>query len=185
MPAGARRLTSLDAMTLVAAAAAGFALLRATWAGFWPSHGYSWPSGGMSARAYLDAAARQAIGAGPPVVLCLTLGYFAVRLRGARPPLRRLARQPGTAACLAVLPAIALMVAAYVVVNAVPGRVLEFWYAMLLLTYLAGPAVLGVWFTRGVAGRLRAPREWIERLGVAIGACWVVLTLGSLYSLRR
>ena len=78
-----------------------------------------------------------------------------------------------------------MLSAAYVVVNAIPGRVLEFWYAMLLLSYLTGPAVAGAWVTMGISGRWRAPRDWIEALGLAIGVCWVALTLLALYSLRR
>lgn len=187
MPHYPRRFTSLDGMALVAAVAAGFALLRITWSGFWPTNGYSWPSAGVpaTARAYIDAATRQALGAGPPMAICLTFGYFAVRLRGARPPLRRLARQPGTVACLAAIPCLVMLSAAYVVVNAIPGRILAFWYAILVLTYLIGPAVAGAWFTLGVSGRLQAPRDWIEGLGAAIGGCWIVLTLLALYSLRR
>jgi hypothetical protein len=187
MPSSPRQVTSLDVMLLVASAAAGFSLVRVTWPGFWPSYGYSWPSWDFtsSTRAYVDSGARQAIGAGPPVLLCLTFGYLAVRLRGNRPPLRRLARQVGTAACLATLPPLAMMSVAYAVVNAVPGRVLEFWYAMLLLSYLIGPAVAGAWVVLALSGRLRAPRDWVEGLGSLIGACWVALTLLALYSLRR
>jgi hypothetical protein len=187
MPSNPRRFTILEALVLVAAASLGFATLRWTWAGFWPTYGYDWPNAGPSStvRAYADAAARQAIGSGPAVLLCITLAFFAVRLRGEGPPLRRLARRPGTAACLAALPPVAMLAGAYIVVNAVPGRVLEFWYAMLLLAYLPGPAVAGTWLTMAISGRWHASRDWVEGLGLLIGACWIALTLLALYSLRR
>jgi hypothetical protein len=187
MPSSPRRFTLMDAMALVAATSLGFAILRWTWPGFWPTYGYSWPLDVPSGtvRAYVEAAARQALGAGPPVVLCLTLAFFLVRLRGDGPPLRRLARQSGTAACLATLPAFLIVSAAYAVLNVIPGRVLESWYALLLLSYLAGPAVAGVWGTMAASGRWRGPRDWVEGWGVALGACWIGLTLLALYSLRR
>jgi hypothetical protein len=187
MPSSPRRFALLDAMVLVAAASLGFATLRWTWPGFWSTYGYSWPSGApwSAVRAYADSAARQAIGAGPAVLLCLTLAFFVVRLRGEDAPLRRFARRPGTAACLAALPPLGMLAVAYLVVNAIPGRVLESWYAMILLAYLPGPAVAGTWLTMAISGRCRAPRDWIEGLGLVIGVCWIALTLLALYSLRR
>ena len=56
---------------------------------------------------------------------------------------------------------------------------------MLLLAHLPGPAVAGAWITMVVSGRWRRSRDWVEGLGMAIGACWIALTLAALYSLRR
>ena len=66
MATDSRRLTALDGMALVAAVATGFALLRVTWAGFWPTRLRLAARGERPALAYIEAAARQAVGAGPP-----------------------------------------------------------------------------------------------------------------------
>jgi hypothetical protein len=185
MPHAQRGPTLLDAMLLVGAIATGFGLLGQTWPGFWPSHGYSWPGQGSSLQAYIGSAARQAIGAGPPVLSTLTFGIVAVGLRRTKPRLRRIRRQPGLAACFATLPAFIMLTAGYVLVNATPGRSMDFWYAMVLLSYLAGPAVAGAWITLALHGRWRSSTSWVDGLGVAVGVCWITLTILALYSLRR
>jgi hypothetical protein len=181
-----RNATLADLIILVGATAVGLALLRLTWPGYWPTNGYSWPSpGGGTARIYVDSAIRNGLGAAPPLLLAWTAGFLAIRLRGPRPRWRQLARRPGTAAAIASMLAVLLMLAMFAVVNITPGRSLEFWYAFLLLSYLAGPSVIGAWATLAATGLGRREADWIERLGVSLGIGWIALTVAALYSFRR
>ena len=41
------------------------------------------------------------------------------------------------------------------------------------------------WVKMALSGRWRNRLDWVEGLGLAIGGCWIVLTLLALYSLRR
>jgi hypothetical protein len=181
-----RNATLADLIILVGATAVGLALLRWTWPGYWPTNGYSWPSlGGGTARIYVDSALRYGLGVAPPLLLAWSAGFLAIRFREPRPRWRQLARHPGTAAAIASMLAVLLMLAMFAVVNAVPGRLLEFWYAFLLLSYLAGPSVIGAWATLAATGLIRRGAGWIERLGIGLGISWIALTVAALYSFRR
>jgi hypothetical protein len=81
--------------------------------------------------------------------------------------------------------AVLLMVVMFTVVNATPGRSLQLWYAFLLLSYMAGPSVIGAWVTLVATGLVRRGTDWIERLGVSLGIGWIALTVAALYSFKR
>lgn len=106
-----RPFSVADGLVLVAAAAAGLALVRG-----WGSP--RWCSPWILAAGQTVGPARRALQAAEvavswtiPFAMALTVALVAVRLRAPRPPLRRLARQPGPAACLAALGAIAARLA--------------------------------------------------------------------------
>jgi hypothetical protein len=181
-----RNATLADLIILVGATAVGLALLRWTWPGYWPTNGYSWPSpGGGTARTFIDSALRHVLGAAPPLLLAWMAGFLAIRLRGPRPRWRQLARRPGTAAAIASMLAVLLILAMFAGVNGTPGRSLEFWYTFLLLSYLAGPSVIGAWATLASTGLIWRGAGWIERLGIGLGIGWIALTVAALYSFKR
>src|SRR5262245_18876219 len=101
-----RRFTIADGLILVAATAAGLAIIKdgvlgvampRTLAGFLRRP----PGGWWSKKLLVRGAGALAMVA--PCVVAWTLAYMIIRLRGPRPPMRRLARQPGFAVGIAAL----------------------------------------------------------------------------------
>ncbi len=89
-----RRLTILDMTMLVAATAMGLTVLRAFWNSGWFFRQYA-PGSEIS---FLAQCGNQACF---PFLASWTVCFLILRLRQPRPSLRRLARQPGMAACSA------------------------------------------------------------------------------------
>jgi hypothetical protein len=195
MPTAARRTFSLlDAMVLIAATAIGLGGLRG-WVELGAELGESvatiaHPEAGWSPWGW---AIYQGYGLLGEVLLpfCCswTLALLALRLRGPRPRLRRLARQPGAMACysaaVGLIPAL-IGVLGWVLIwgprsgagfdSQVWERLLE--PAFLVVPPLAGSAVLGSWATLLLGGRWRAERSWIDRAGRCLGVYWIgVITL--------
>jgi len=158
-----RPFTIADAMILVAAAAIGLALARATIDhAFWMSSGptkYAGPISGF--------------------LVALTMAYIPIRLRRPRPALRRLMRQPGVTACSAVL-----------IVMAVDGGVWILYclkHAYSLVQYLPNywrgnsehiaPAVMAVWLGMLLSRTCRPEPGWIDRVWRAIGFAWLLYLL--------
>lgn len=121
--------------------------------------------------------------------LLLPLGFalVVVRLRRPRPSLRRLAHQPGFAACFA-----ALLVAFVSIIGSLfsmaeravlgdgylPPSPEIFIYSLLydLLAYpypAPGAAVTAVWGVMLAGSMCRREPGWIDRAGRAVGACWL------------
>jgi hypothetical protein len=155
-----RPFTIADAMILVAAVAIGLATARGTMDyPFWHRLGptkHAAPITGF--------------------LLVMTLAIVPIRLRRPRPSFRRLMRQPGMAACAAVL-----------LVMGVDGGiwVLYCWkHAYPLVQYLPNfwqvnsgriaPAVAAVWLGMFLSRRCRVEPGWIDRLGRAIGFGWLL-----------
>jgi hypothetical protein len=126
-----------------------------------------------------------------------------LRLRSPRPPLRRLARQPGFAASLAgtsiiVLGALAVGLLALVRVSrrgAVGIRALldtdfpipvtdALWWVTVVLHFgaVVGPAIIGAWLLLAISGRRRPARGWIDPLGRVLGILWIVLFVVNCYA---
>lgn len=167
-----RRFTIADGMILVAASAVGLLILREDMPGFLEE--LRTPGAGLGttpARLLLWVV-------GPPSGLFVAWapGLIAVRLRSPRPRGRRLVRQPGLVAAVALLVAI------------VPGLLwcLSLWSyrpgfrdrfnfheRWVLVTEWADAAVAGSWLALIVAGRWRAEASWIDRLGRISGGYWV------------
>ena len=117
-----------------------------------------------------------------PILLGWTFAFFVIRLRGPRPPFRRLARQPGVSATFAATAMVAVW-SAFIGVQSLLGKSGE---ALDVLTFSPigiGPAVLGAWIALYLGRSGRPERGWIDRAGVAIGALWVILMLGVFRSI--
>jgi hypothetical protein len=127
--------------------------------------------------------ARHALNAAAPVGFGLAVVGFARVLREPRPRRRRLFRQPGVAACAAIAAALAagaVNTAVWVV------RWLEFheeWLsprASMFFT-LAGrhvsDCVLGAWAFLALGGLWSPGRNWVNRLGWALGVLALVNTV--------
>jgi hypothetical protein len=165
----ARRLTIADGMVLIAASTVGLAMAR--------SYGRSLhqqiptPS---SLRTYLLFQ-----GVTPCLAFTAMIALLPLRLRRPRPRLVSLIRQPGFAACCAGAAAIGLgvfttLTSMYQMSN---GRTdLHFWASC---ASWGDSVVPGAWLFLALSGRWRAKADWIDRLGRALGAFWI-LYLGHL-----
>jgi hypothetical protein len=179
-----RRFTLLDAVVLVGAT--GVSLMVANLR-FLPmlaiklSSAATHRSGGHA----LAALAERLPELGPLLVIYAPV-LLALRLRRPRPPLRRLAVQPGFTACAAI----ALVYAAGGLLHSV-GQSLESRYAnpaavkvtslvwvwnILYTHQLAGGyAVSAAWLVLIVGRRWRPEASWIDRAGRALGLIFVAL----------
>jgi len=109
-----------------------------------------------------------------------------------RPPLRRLARQPGAAACLGATAAL-LIIAIWWVTTLATGRVVWAWRDAWLLPNGAaasatgtnwpliygdrvGFTVAGTWLALWLTSRWRPEPTWGDRLGRALGWLWLAVT---------
>ena len=108
-----------------------------------------------------------------PITLYWTIAVVGIRLRRPRPSLRRLGRQPGLVACLAVILAtlIHFSLTRYWVLfsgKARPGEV-----STLLMnlspSHLVAPGVAVAWMVLAVSSRWRPDPGWIDRLGRSVG----------------
>lgn len=106
----------------------------------------------------------------------LSFAIVAIRLRRPRPPFRRLARQPGFAACLAASAAcvVVAILLGILRVTSPKDDAVGFW---MMASYFIPFAVLGAWVTLAAAGRWRRPAPGgVERLGWLIGWAWLAIT---------
>lgn len=137
---------------------------------------------------------------GSLMVLSLTLGLLVLRLREPRPKWRRLVRQPGLVAALAVMLAW-LIAGAFLFVSVFCWSANSFamnklgmldasdamnWFLTsdAIGAVLAGFAVLVAWATQLLVGRWRAESTWLDRSGRILGVVWVALGLVVAYTLR-
>lgn len=162
----------VDGLIVTAAAAATMALLRdglSPWLVFLGGHSQLYETAPLPVRMAIRS---------QYVLIPWTIALFLMRLRQPRPALRRLIRQPGAAACGAVSLCLAWKTLLLVLMLGVPQP------HYLVQVYLgdgdaivpwAAPAVAGAWFVLALSGRWRADRSWLDRLGRAIGASWLIL----------
>jgi hypothetical protein len=166
-----RRLDIWDALILAVATAVGFALpVRLTteayvYTGEPPSVGELVILNGIDA-------VRPFLMVWPPACLIL-------RLRRPRPPSRRLARQPGMAACgIATLVLVGLCVGHGLAWPVAASPVKELWMMLRSIVanaYYAEAAIAGAWLIMALGGWWRPERSAIDRIGRALGAAWVAL----------
>jgi len=118
-----------------------------------------------------------------PWLAALTVAFIVIRLRRPRPPFRRLVRQPGMAACLAVLTLMAVNCVAVGTALAILGtpREEEALYGRFVMPILhkAGGGVAAVWLVMGLARVCRPEPGWIDRAGRLLGLCWVLIFLAG------
>jgi hypothetical protein len=177
-------------MLLVAATAVGIVATRHVW----KSWGYPWfwrLDLGWGVRPVFTRLLTVAA-LGLPGLAALTAAVLAVRLRRPRPPLRRLALQPGAAACAAAVGVVALETLGeaasmayfewsrgYLGATLRMAGILTWWHVHVLIwvAYPVSYAILAAWATLAISRRCRPEPSAIDRAGRFLGACWVALAL--------
>lgn len=130
------------------------------------------------------------IGASNLLMLGISLGIAGVRIRQPRPPIRRLGRQPGFLAEVAVVSIVVLGTGLSVLDRMVfSGQIGdETLVSHLLFGYLisiGGPwnvgfAVILAWVIGGLQGFRCGRADWVEWAGRFLGVLWLVLWLAIL-----
>ncbi len=185
-----RPFTVLDAMILVAATAVGL------WGGnlVWFVLGTNWESlfgdlGDVRNFGYIHACLTGIAFAAMPVMWVWTLTMPLLGLRRPRPTLRRLCRQPGFAACVAVFITTTIIALSCLASEA---HSLKPNYRARLETELVnnlgwdfvtapfGFVVAGVWVLFALGKMSRRDPGWFDRTGRVLGAYWVVELVLSL-----
>jgi hypothetical protein len=185
----------LDAMILVAATAAGFAMMQ--WISLETDGDYSWSAlceGWESFQQHRPAMYHRPAGdlknflLGSSITLAVlaipllstwTMALIPIRLLGRRPRFRRLARQPGIMAVCAWGVATGFLGLHVVVATLARGgnvvsRLLFSYGMILIMPICVGLAVLASWMTLLVGRRWRAEPDWVDRLGRAMGTFWIL-----------
>ena len=109
-----------------------------------------------------------------------TVCYFPLRLRGPRPALSEVFKQPGMVACsaaclsmlfgaLLVLPTIRLLIAGSVKTSL--ARVVE---GNVVSNFAVAHAVVGAWMALWLSGSWKSEPGWIDGMGRALGVYWVL-----------
>jgi hypothetical protein len=182
-PTAARRFTLLDGMILIGAIAVALGVLRGHpakihWRQYWNRSGSNvgWPDAQFVL--YLVVVAM-------PPAASATLAALTIRLRKPRPKWRRLVRQPGLAACVAVVSAWAVGATYLAALRCLFPNSLASWdtpyLASFVLSMLGGFAVIIAWTTQALARSARPERSWVDRLGRLVGAGWVAMSAMTWY----
>lgn len=169
-----RRFTIADGMILVAASAVGLLLVREYAASLHI--------------VYRRASASRLLEVVEGVSECLAaagmVALIPIRLQRPRPGLRRLARQPGFAACCALAAVLALgflqglVLVLFRDVQKAWGGTWPFQQLWEIGVAFRGPfAVAGAWLVLLLSGRWRAEPSWVDRLGRFLGMVWLVWPL--------
>ena len=117
-----------------------------------------------------------------PCGLVWTLAVLLLRLRHPRPARRRLARQPGTVACVAAASvagagglALLLVLTAKFYTRAEPVALTDRFVARLLegMAPSMGLGVLVAWLMLVLNKTWRPEPSWVDRMGRVVGAFWV------------
>lgn len=169
-----------DLMALVATVAVGFALQR--WVTASIHHGLSMqPANSRWSTVYLGSWVDiLCLGKPSQYAWAATLGLVACRWRRPRPPARRLLRQPGAVACLAVVAATPLGFALYWaqvglhVADPDSPLFLRNNLAWDAAARWAAPAVVGSWVALALGGRWSPERSWLDRAGRILGCFWMI-----------
>jgi len=179
-PSTSRPLGLVDALILVASIAPGLLLVRFAnptidWDYYLHRVWFSPAEQGYTWLAKLDAA-RELMVVLVPCWVSVTLAVLGLHFRRPRPPWRRLTRSPGFVACVAVA-LVVMVVGARVLLSLLRGRLTPPGQALPpeldRLPALGGLAVLASWTSLALAGRWRADRGGLDRLGRLVGAAWV------------
>lgn len=175
-----RRFTIADIMIFVPAAAVGTLILRS----YMPGH--------MRQIAYYTRNPTDpwglwrcygwATGPGSCVVVPMMAALIVARLRRPRPRYRRLIDQPGFVACLAVMASLLPGLVWIATIVHRPGfqRVGGFEQSWAIATNWVDTAVVGSWIALGLSRRWRPEASWIDRVGIALGAYWVLLVCATI-----
>lgn len=168
MASCARRFTILDAMLLVAAAACGIAVERATDYDLNARLVRAGTLGGHIV-AHLDYAQSKYL----PFAVTGTIALMVARLVPPRASFPRLSRQPGAVACFVATLTISILAAWVVSVHffkpARYHRPFSLWLYSLYVSF----AVIGGWSSLALSGRWRAEPSWVDRVGRFMGIIWI------------
>jgi hypothetical protein len=168
------RFTILDAMAMVAAAAVGVALARYYYDEVMSVGGTRGGSFEFRAGVYMAAL----------LLLPFAAALASCRLRRPCRPARRMAREPGSVALLAVTVSVVLMMIDQVVMLTLPGPpgtryIGGSWRPLIqpapMLAMITGPAICAAWTLQWLARYWRPRPGWIDRAGRALGMTWVIL----------
>jgi len=112
---------------------------------------------------------------GSYLLICSSFTMLLIRLRGPRPPRRRLWRQPGLAASAGAVVGI-LAGTAGVLSNwaSSPEPSIEVLQILQGVRPFAAPGVFGAWIALAFTRRWRSERGAIDRLGRLVGLLWLV-----------
>jgi hypothetical protein len=168
-----RRFTLRDAIVLVAATAVGFAWIRKNW--------------GASINNFdglgdwFDAASEMLMA----LLKCWTVAALGLRLLRPRPPLHRLLRQPGAAACGAATIVIGIDFVGFLIIYSARARswpwpqfFMRIWEDYTSMQPDAEPfadSVAIAWALLGLSRRWRPEPSWIDRMGRGVGTLWIIL----------
>jgi hypothetical protein len=171
-----RRFTMLDILVLVAATAVGLASAR-----WYPAvEGLRTSTRPLNDR--IANAVYLASNVTVPLLLAWSVADLILCLRGPRPPIRRLARQPGAIAAL-VATAVGVFDLAVVIAGVAshPGHTMTFVARVRIMASNApmviAPGVFGAWMTLALCGLWRPDRSWLDRFGRVLGLAWIGLSL--------
>jgi hypothetical protein len=190
-PMKSRSFGLTDAMILVVAVATGLSVNRMDW----PLFLLRW-SNPVDAHDSIE----HFLGLVMPHAATMTVALLALRMRSPRPQFRRIARQPGSVACMVAL-AMLLVITSWIAVTWSAGKAVVFsrdivlrhsnghtrvdpgflvfpFSGKVLVVYgdRIGFAVAGAWLALLLVGGWKAEPSWIDRLGRAVGWLWIVLT---------
>jgi hypothetical protein len=119
-----------------------------------------------------------------PLLFTWTLAILLFRLRRPRPPLCRLARQPGFAASSGVtLVSLIFFLGAMISCLHWPSRLSFGWHCVTwYFSYIfddslaaCGAAVAATWAVMALGRTLRLEASWIDRAGRFLGIAWLVM----------
>lgn len=185
MASANRRFTLLDATVLIAATAAGLAVMR-TLAGCQEliRIGTLYQPPGISEAALYRI---RTLAFWPaPFLTCWTLALVTLSRRGPRPTFRRIARRPGMAVGLALVLSLIKNVVSYGkhfiqalhAASPTSERGVNWWYFFWTdVAVWTGLFVLVTWSTLALSGRWSARADWHDRLGRILGTCWILIAL--------
>lgn len=163
---GCRRFRISDAMILVAAVAVGLGLARVAAAGIYRPRTIAV---GFQSLYLIEVVHTVAFWC----VASLTVACFVLRLKRPRPPLLLMLMQPGAYACLLAIAG--LMVGAVAAVTSPVSVSLS--NVASSGSILIGMGIAAFWVLLWLNRMLEFEAGWIDRLGRALGVCWVVLPL--------
>jgi hypothetical protein len=178
-----RKFTLFDAMVLIAATAIALLPLRLFLSG------YSGLSESLSLAHRIVELGFVADALICPLALSLSLALWVLRLRQPRPGLPRVFRQPGMAACTAILVYSSFFLTAtlislflsYFASGVFHNHMfLEFNFAIWILIMpmsMMGVTVFAVWIVLWLTGAWRPEPSWIDRAGRVLGTYWVANSL--------
>ncbi|HWE35986.1 MAG TPA: hypothetical protein VG406_05380 [Isosphaeraceae bacterium] len=113
----------------------------------------------------------------PAFATSFTWAMLAIRLRAPRPPLRRLARQPGAVACAVATMATAIVAMHCLILTLLNQKYSNYQMNFVPLALDVGWAVSGAWATLLLAGRWRPEPSWIDRGGRCLGLVWILMVV--------